>query len=589
MSTARWRLGLLALVAFGVFSLGVMIWSMLGLQGHFGMSTDSTATPFVLRVSSIVPGSAAARAGVRVGDLVDLRVLTPAQRFDWQYLPRRGEQVALNVTRRGAPKLLTLTATRNPISWSVWLVMASELWMLLFAALMAWRRPDSPHARVLALFLALFPISIDWFPHNSITPWPALSILLGLTLYSVGFPASMVLLAGYATRFTRPLTPARRALTYFAYAGAAAAGTANIAQLLSSWTAQFDPNTPLFTSALSQFALYVAMVLFPLLCAFAAIRATEGDERGRIIWVTLTIGTIYIAAGIEPTITFIAPALEVPPASGVVLSIQNTLTILAPLGMAYAIFNRRLVDFGFVLNRAAIFSGVSIVTVGLFVLVEWALSEWLRTASHETNIAVSAGLALLLGLSIRYVHAKVERVVDHVMFRKRREDEEAIRQMARQAPYITDRDTLLERVGQVLGRHPGASLVNVLLDDGRGHFGGVDENDPALVTLRAEHARIDLHSTQTAIQGEWAYPMVARGRLAGALVLGPKQSQESYAPDESAAIAQLAHSIAGALDLLSLKGESEPHSLAHLTDALRAAVSEAVSDGFERLEQRITS
>lgn len=98
-----------------------------------------------------MPSGAAARAGVRVGDLVDLRVLTPAQRFDWQYLPRRGEQVALHVIRRGAPKLLTLTATRNPIVWSVWLVIASELWMLLFAALMAWRRPGSPHARALTL------------------------------------------------------------------------------------------------------------------------------------------------------------------------------------------------------------------------------------------------------------------------------------------------------------------------------------------------------------------------------------------------------------------------------------------------------
>ncbi len=41
--------------------------------------------------------------------------------------------------------------------------------------------------------------------------------------------------------------------------------------------------------------------------------------------------------------------------------------------------------------------------------------------------------------------------------------------------------------------------------------------------------------------------MIARGRLVGALVLGPKRSGESYAPDESHAMMHLAHSVGGAL------------------------------------------
>lgn len=52
--------------------------------------------------------------------------------------------------------------------------------------------------------------------------------------------------------------------------------------------------------------------------------------------------------------------------------------------------------------------------------------------------------------------------------------------------------------------------------------------------------------------GEFAYPMMARGRLAGVLVLGPKRSREPYAPDESEAIALLAHNAGLALDTLSL-------------------------------------
>jgi hypothetical protein len=40
--------------------------------------------------------------------------------------------------------------------------------------------------------------------------------------------------------------------------------------------------------------------------------------------------------------------------------------------------------------------------------------------------------------------------------------------------------------------------------------------------------------------------------LTGALVLGPKKSGESYAPDESQAIAHLALTVAAALDSLSI-------------------------------------
>ena len=95
--------------------------------------------------------------------------------------------------------------------------------------------------------------------------------------------------------------------------------------------------------------------------------------------------------------------------------------------------------------------------------------------------------------------------------------------------------------------------MNFALYDGVDRYGGIAENDPALVTLRASHEVVDLHTVDTAVNGEFAYPMLARGRLVGALVLGPKRSGESYAPDESSAIAQVAHGVGVALDLLGAR------------------------------------
>ncbi|HZY99664.1 MAG TPA: hypothetical protein VFE36_08830 [Candidatus Baltobacteraceae bacterium] len=44
--------------------------------------------------------------------------------------------------------------------------------------------------------------------------------------------------------------------------------------------------------------------------------------------------------------------------------------------------------------------------------------------------------------------------------------------------------------------------------------------------------------------------MLSRGKLVGTLVCGPKPDGESYAPDESAALFELAHGVGTALDLL---------------------------------------
>jgi hypothetical protein len=99
------------------------------------------------------------------------------------------------------------------------------------------------------------------------------------------------------------------------------------------------------------------------------------------------------------------------------------------------------------------------------------------------------------------------------------------------------------------------------MKDHTGHFGDVSENDPAIVALHERHKALDLQTLSTALQGEFAFPMVARGRLVGALVLGPKRSGESYAPDESHAIMHLAHNVGSALHILFLAKVLQEHHL----------------------------
>jgi hypothetical protein len=72
--------------------------------------------------------------------------------------------------------------------------------------------------------------------------------------------------------------------------------------------------------------------------------------------------------------------------------------------------------------------------------------------------------------------------------------------------------------------------------------------------------------------------MMARGTLIAVLVLGAKRSGESYAPDESAAIAELATSAAAALDVLSMEGRSQP-------DAALERIESLIVSVLQRLEK----
>ena len=107
------------------------------------------------------------------------------------------------------------------------------------------------------------------------------------------------------------------------------------------------------------------------------------------------------------------------------------------------------------------------------------LATWLQEASHTASLAVSAAVALLLGFSIRFVTLGSSRCWTG-LFQKRHQDEEAIRRFAREAPYVTDVGTLLDRTTTVLEDRADSSFVSIALHDGNGCYGSVSENDPAI-------------------------------------------------------------------------------------------------------------
>ena len=571
-SSVRWRRFLLCLCAFGLIQLAIVVWMSLSTNGAaagnereftspFTVQGAATQTPFIDRIT-VATDSSSYRAGLRTGDLADLRPLSAAQRYRWfsGWQPR-GQRIDLPVVRGGEVHRVSLLAEYVPLDWDVWLAFLGLAWMLAFATLIAWRRADSAEARLLVLVLVLSSIGNGFYPINWDTGSAlidAITSVFGAALYFGGF----ALFATYAMTFTSPHSLLRRFLAWLSYASATVVALYAISYVLGIWTLTADPTNAWYSGTLPQIVTGVLPLLFPVLCVAVTIAQTRGVQRARLAWSSVPLALYFVALSALDAVVTVDLGFKY----RLLLYATNIAIFIAPIGLTYALLSRRVLDITFALNRALVFSGVSVVVVGIFVLVEWVLTEWLGSASRTANLAISAAIALVLGLSVRAIHHYVDRALDSIFFRKRHEDEKAIRTFAHEAAYITDPGTLVARAKEALEVHAGAAFVNFALDDGAGCYSSLSENDPAIVALKTWRKTLDLHTLRTDLRGEFAYPMIARGRMIGVLVVGPKRSGESYAPDESDAIAQLAHAVGGGLDILTMKAGI---SLETLSEQLR--------------------
>lgn len=558
MTPKAWRTLLLSLCAV-LFACAVYeTWAFTTIMG---VSGAAITRPHDLTYRIDAPkGSAAYTAGLRTGDLINAAAMSPQARLRFTSgVWAVGERVPLTAQRGPRTVHVVLIPQQGHIDWYGWLFTLGGFWMLLFAAVIAWKARASADARVLCLWLILFQ-TVSLSSTNWWTPFAPLDCLLNF-LALLGYVASLALVATLAALFARPPSISRCVLTWIAYAVSAASATIYVLYAAGIW---FGVSGLLTPSTLRNGVAAVAS-LCALLCAALSLAASRGGERTRLAWIAGSLAVTVVPEMCLDLTGFLPRAFYQP-----IFDAANASSFITPVGLTYALLNRRLLDVGFALNRAAVYTAVSIVIVGFFVLAEWALSEWLRDASHTTNLAVSGVLALALGLSVRAVHARVDHFIDVVFFRKRHEDEHALRTFAHEAAYITDPDTLLQRTREVVQRHTGAVFADVVRCDA---LEQIDENDPALVALRAWRKPLALHDLTTALRGEIAFPMVARGRLVGALVLGAKGSQEAYAPDESAALDQVAHSVGLSLDVLDAKREGTADTLNDIRSLLQLLVN----------------
>jgi hypothetical protein len=452
--------------------------------------------------------------------------------------------------------------------------------LLCCAFLIAMRRAATPEGRILALILLLLAVPAA----TIVIPDAAATAFSTIASSACGLVAVLLLVA-LSSRFG-VRTVWRRVFEGCAYGIFILNAASLTAFTFGLFTLTIDPlkylpnyTSGLFSAASLPIALSIALAISVVLVAVAAVRWTTRSERSRAAWLLLPIPFALLVAD---AISSLAVSVQTWDATQVLYLLSSLVLLIGAMTVTYALLKRRVLDFGFVLSRTIVVAIVSLVVVVSFVLLEWVLGTLLVGVSHVTGLLANAGLALVLGLSMNVIHKRVDAAVDTILFRKRHDDERALRAFSKEAAYVTEPKALFDQAIIKIEAHTDARNAAMLVHatdsftpvrSFGGYIDSVGENDAAILALKTWHKPLDPHHYATSLKGALAVPMVARGRLLGVLLLGERAGGEAYAPDEVEALSQFAHGVGSALDGLS---SNNADSIAALRESM-TAMAEAIA------------
>jgi hypothetical protein len=587
MNDKRWKWGLLAacVVVTAVVLSSIFDNFGFGEKPWFGYWDDVmalTSQPFIEQTTQVVADGAAARAGIRDGDRIDLRDHGLYDRTSIVFQPV-ASKTATAIVHRGDK---TFTARVHPSTIyqgdvaikipNTALGMLAYLLALACAFVIALRRWQTREGRYLCL--TLLAISAETIGPLALALPDGTLGALKYAILGVVVCAQALLPVALAAQFG-VRSPWRVAVETMAIIAAALTITGYLAATIGVLNLSIDPMP--FVNGMFWQILGVAIFVIATVAAAIATVTTPQADRARTAWLLLPLPIALAASALATVLEEFATSWVTYMSLS---AISNGLLLLGAGAVTFALLKRRVLDLEFVVSRTLVVATVSLIVVAAFVLLEWLLGSAMAHVSHTTGLIANGGLALALGLSLSYIHKRVDALIEALFFRKRRADGRALLDFSREAAYVTDSDDLVDRAIETVQLHTDAGSGAILLNGagayavarsfGNGLSATVGENDGAILALKTWHRPLDPHHYSTSMQGALALPMLARGRLLGVLLLGERTGGEAYAPDEVEALSQLAHGVGSAMDVLSIHAGD---SMAALRESLASIADEVVS------------
>ncbi len=531
------------------------------------VASSATADRIWFAASRPRPGSV-----VHKGDLINLGALTWLQQWRLGSAPY-GYRVPVRIRRAGHEFPVDLMAKFTPKYPVDWVELFTDFVWIALATLIAARKPNAMTVSFLAFtaFLPAFgPIVYSFGSLNDaafsfviyvVPPLIATFPNFFLALFAVNFPSGL-------SRLWRKYV--------------CVAIYVVMAVVLISDAILIPRRTQIDTQALSLLEIWV-MAIGVFAIAIASYIQASAAERPRIALVlaglTVSIGatTLFDSYGIVSSDT----------PNTAIIDALRVVSLALPISVAYAVLRYRVIDIGFALNRTAAYGITSVTLIALFAALEWAAERFITATNHVESALIDLAIVLIVVFSFRFVHIRVDRAVDSVLFRKRHEDEAALRRFEENAHFYTDAAALLRDALEVIKKRCEVECAAIYLRSASGYVPAVssfaqgqlvDANDAALVDVRAHRAVVDLSEQHSSVPGIRLYPMLVAADLAGFLAIGERDGYEEMPADIDRALTALVTSLAHSLH--ALQHAEKEAEIARLRDQLAAVSLKGIQAQF---------
>jgi hypothetical protein len=400
--------------------------------GTYGMLT----VPNDPIVHGVIPGSPAEKAGVRSGD----RITIHRRGVAWARIntPYAGDTRTIEFVRDGIARTVTLTAVAVPgfalaqriggilalVPPTVFLIVAFML-VFLRPSIMSW----SFYIFAVGYFGTL-PVLGYW---SHVLPDGAFRIMAFMLLVVFGAWSALPLLP-FVLRFPNgDLTGWRHKVDKFVWLLLAVSfGLCVYEWSVMQSTDMVPAWDPLISTGLPLFAfLFAALIVVK---NYAVANPADRQRYGFLI-----IGTI---------VSFAAYAVYyIPGVSFGVGQVVGFAVVLMPICVAYGVLRLRVMDVNFVLNRALVYGLLSVAVIAFISLLDWLFSRVISLGRFTVGVELLATIAI--GFLLDRINRLVERTVEAVFFRRRRDAEAYVRRAAAALPYATDEAAISEGLVQV--------------------------------------------------------------------------------------------------------------------------------------------
>lgn len=489
-------------------------------------------------------GPQAMHLGLRPGMRIDRRRMSYANRLRLRYGVHQGAQLELPIESNQTHRVIVVPALRlrttEPLAQRIFDAVTLTF-SLLLAAFLGFRKPGVMVA-ALILFLGGGALS-----------WPSFAILFSglpdplyagacVVLAAVCDWFPVLALAAFAVRFPgdNPTPEHRTAIRIID-------GIVFVGFVAALCDVPFTNRTVyVLLTALSAVVVIASSVV--------ALRYAKPLDRARvaIVFASIIIGgagyagnMIWVQYGGNYVVFVLYAGLSV---------------VIVPLAVTYAIVRHRVFDVAFVLNRTLVYAITSTLVLVALAALEFSAEQYIASLTRVEGIAVEFGIALIIIVSARMVHARVDRAVDNVLFRDRHQQESSLRRFSTTLQFYTEQPPLLRDTVDALVRFGRVQGAAIYLPDGKRvacaasaypvAAPAIDENDPAYVELRAHHEQLQIHDVSTSFLGDRLYPMFLAGRLVGIVSTGERESGEQMPPDVDDAIGRVAAALGVSLSAM---------------------------------------